>query len=43
MEKWDELENILKENNLQELYEIIQEQNDWKRNIREVIDEELKN
>ena len=32
----------MKENNLQLLYENIQEKNDWKRNIREVIDEELR-
>ena len=42
MEKWEEMESIMKENNLQLLYENIQEKNDWKRNIREVIDEELR-
>ena len=43
MEKWDEMENILKDNDLQQLYENMQKNNDWKRNIREVIDEELQN
>ena len=42
MEKWDEMEKILKENQLQQLYENIQGKNDWQRNIREVIDDELR-
>ena len=41
MEKWDELDKILIENHLYQLYQNIQEQNDWKRNIREVIDDVL--
>ena len=43
MEKWDEMENILKDNDLQQLYESMQKNNNWKKNIREVIDEELQN
>ena len=36
------MEKFLIENDLKQLYINIQEQNDWKRNITEVIDEELK-
>ena len=36
------MEKLLIENDLKQLYINIQEQNDWKKNIREVIDEVLK-
>ena len=41
MDKWEELEKILIENDLKDISDNIQQQNDWIRNIRSIIDETL--
>ena len=41
MDKWEELEKILIENDLKDISDKIWQQNDWKRNIRSIIDEAL--
>ena len=38
MEKWDELERILTDNELKNLYDNIQTQEDWKSNIKKAIE-----
>ena len=41
MEKWEELERILKENQLNDLMIDIQRKNKWDRDIRIIMDEAL--
>ena len=41
MDKWEELEKILIDNDLKDISDKIQQQNDWSRNIRNIIDETL--
>ena len=41
MEKWDELERILKDNQLSQLHENILKQENWELNIRDAIDKAI--